>query len=180
MAAPCIGRCLAGNRRQVTTRRARHVPERGPHALQASDAELSPSEHGRLLRGIRGSADRLRRLAADLTAASQLEGGVMEFRPESTSPTAPRSAPTRCASPRRSTTCSTTPSAMAPAPYDLVPRLFDRLAAAGATSGTGLGLYLVREIARGHGGEADHLPPDDSRRRPTTFVIRFPAAGAGR
>jgi signal transduction histidine kinase len=62
-------------------------------------------------------------------------------------------------------------------PDDLVPRLFDRFATAGETSGTGLGLYLVREIARGHGGEADYLPP--AAGRPATFVVRFPAAAAG-
>ena len=38
-------------------------------------------------------------------------------------------------------------------PAELVPRVFDRFATAGPTSGTGLGLYLVREIVRGHGGE---------------------------
>ena len=59
-------------------------------------------------------------------------------------------------------------------PDELVSRLFDRFAAAGATSGTGLGLYLVREIARGHGGEVVYQPPvDDS---PTTFLIRVPVA----
>ena len=40
-------------------------------------------------------------------------------------------------------------------PTGLVPRLFERFAIAGRTGGTGLGLFLVREIARGHGGEAD-------------------------
>lgn len=199
------------------------------HALQASDAQLSPSERDRLLRGIRSSADRLRRLAADLTAASQLQGGVMEFRPESVS----LSELVASAAARRAATDpgvavevdvpdgavvradevrlaqaldnlldnavrhGTAPLTMGArlrdgqvelrvtdagggVPDELVPRLFDRFAAAGATSGTGLGLYLVREIARGHGGEADYLPPDDVRGRPTTFVIRFPAAGAGR
>ncbi len=63
-------------------------------------------------------------------------------------------------------------------PDELVPRLFDRFAAAGATSGTGLGLYLVREIARGHGGGAVYLPPTEGD--PTTFLIRFPMAAAGR
>ena len=61
-------------------------------------------------------------------------------------------------------------------PDELVSRLFDRFAAAGATSGTGLGLYLVREIARGHGGEVVYQPPvDDS---PTTFLIRVPVAAS--
>ena len=50
----------------------------------------------------------------------------------------------------------------------------DRFAAAAATSGTGLGLYLVREIARGHGGEVVYQPPVDHS--PTTFLIRVPVA----
>jgi len=61
-------------------------------------------------------------------------------------------------------------------PDELVSRLFDRFAAAGATGGTGLGLYLVREIARGHGGEVVYEPPAEDS--PTTFLIRFPVAAA--
>ena len=44
-------------------------------------------------------------------------------------------------------------------PSGLVPRLFERFSIAGRSGGTGLGLYLVREIARGHGGEAGYHPP---------------------
>jgi signal transduction histidine kinase len=44
-------------------------------------------------------------------------------------------------------------------PTGLVPRLFERFSAGGRSGGTGLGLYLVREIARGHGGEVDYHPP---------------------
>ena len=61
-------------------------------------------------------------------------------------------------------------------PDELVPRLFDRFAAAGATGGTGLGLYLVREIARGHGGEVAYSAPGDGG--PTTFLMRFPLSDA--
>jgi len=57
-------------------------------------------------------------------------------------------------------------------PKDLAPRLFDRFAVAGRTGGTGLGLYLVREIARGHGGDATYEPP--SGERPSAFVLRLP------
>ncbi|TQK69303.1 hypothetical protein FBY23_1065 [Nocardioides sp. SLBN-35] len=53
----------------------------------------------------------------------------------------------------------------------LVDRLFERFAHAGPTAGTGLGLYLVREIARLHGGEASYL--DDGSGRPA-FVIDLP------
>ena len=44
-------------------------------------------------------------------------------------------------------------------PAELAPRLFERFAIAGPTGGTGLGLYLVRRIARGHGGDARYRPP---------------------
>ncbi|GAB7002740.1 hypothetical protein JCM18899A_02110 [Nocardioides sp. AN3] len=52
-------------------------------------------------------------------------------------------------------------------PDALAPRLFERFAA-GSHGGTGLGLYLVREIARRHGGEASYEVP-------ATFVIELPA-----
>ena len=53
-------------------------------------------------------------------------------------------------------------------PEDVAPRLFERFAA-GARGGTGLGLYLVREIARRHGGEASY--EGEGR-----FVIDLPKA----
>lgn len=52
-------------------------------------------------------------------------------------------------------------------PDDVVPRLFERFAA-GPRGGTGLGLYLVREIARRHGGEASYAGA-------ATFVLDLPA-----
>jgi signal transduction histidine kinase len=57
-------------------------------------------------------------------------------------------------------------------PAEIVPRLFQRFSIAGASGGTGLGLYLIREIARGHGGEAEYHPPGPGQ--PTTFEIRLP------
>lgn len=196
-------------------------------ALQTSEQDMSPEERDRFFRGIRSSADRLRRLAADLTAASQMEGGGMQFREETVS----LSELVRGAAVRRAATSPAVhvdvdvpddvvlradevrlaqaldnlldnavrhgapPFTMGArvqddqvelwvtdagrgVPDELVPRLFDRFAAAGAASGTGLGLYLVREIARGHGGEAVYRPPTGAR--PSTFVIRFPAPPAGR
>ncbi|WP_307807870.1 PAS domain S-box protein [Nocardioides xinjiangensis] len=191
------------------------------HALQMSERQMTPEERERFFRGIRSSADRLRRLAADLTAASQLQGGGMHFRAETVSlRELVRSAALRraAASPAvhvevdvpdgavlradevrlaqaldnlldNAVRHGSPPFSVAAtvrddqvelrvtdagrgAPHELVPRLFDRFATAGATSGTGLGLYLVREIARGHGGDAVYQPPAEDS--PTTFVIRFP------
>ena len=55
----------------------------------------------------------------------------------------------------------------------LVDRLFERFAHAGPSAGTGLGLYLVREIVRLHGGEARYVPGDDDNR--PAFVLELPA-----
>jgi len=55
---------------------------------------------------------------------------------------------------------------------ELVPRLFGRYAVAGPSGATGLGLYLVREIARSHGGDARYYAP--SGQHPTTFEISIP------
>ncbi len=55
----------------------------------------------------------------------------------------------------------------------LLDRLFERFARAGPTGGTGLGLHLVREIARSHGGEVTYLAPAADRR--TTFVLDLPS-----
>lgn len=53
-------------------------------------------------------------------------------------------------------------------------RLFERFAHAGPAGGTGLGLYLVREIARIHGGEASYVAEGPGGR--TAFVIDLPKA----
>jgi PAS domain S-box-containing protein len=57
-------------------------------------------------------------------------------------------------------------------PAELVPSLFERFAIGGPSGGTGLGLYVVREIARGHGGEAEYHPRGPGE--PATFEITLP------
>lgn len=51
-------------------------------------------------------------------------------------------------------------------------RLFDRFAHAGTAGGAGIGLHLVREIARSHGGDVTYLPPGDGSR--ATFALELP------
>jgi PAS domain S-box-containing protein len=58
---------------------------------------------------------------------------------------------------------------------DLRPRLFERFASGRSRGGTGLGLYLVRQLARAQGGDASYVPP--SVERPAgTFVLDLPRA----
>ncbi|MPZ94958.1 MAG: PAS domain S-box protein [Propionibacteriales bacterium] len=54
----------------------------------------------------------------------------------------------------------------------LVPHLFEQFATAGPARRTGLGLHIVREIARAHGGDAEYRPPGPGQ--PTTFALRLP------
>lgn len=56
-------------------------------------------------------------------------------------------------------------------PTDLRERLFDRYVTA-ARSGTGLGLYIVRELAQAHGGDARYEPGP-----PPAFVVTLPGGG---
>jgi PAS domain S-box-containing protein len=55
-------------------------------------------------------------------------------------------------------------------------RLFERFTTGEAKGGTGLGLFIVRELARAHGGDASYEPgsPDHPA---GAFVITLPAAG---
>lgn len=58
------------------------------------------------------------------------------------------------------------------------PRLFERFATGQRTSGTGLGLFIVRELARAQGGDAFYEPA--SERAPAgAFVLRLPRAPVG-
>jgi PAS domain S-box-containing protein len=62
-------------------------------------------------------------------------------------------------------------------PEELRARLFDRFATGVSKGGTGLGLFIVRELARAHGGEATYEPPDGPS-APGGFVVRIPRSGA--
>ncbi|WP_310381116.1 GAF domain-containing sensor histidine kinase [Actinoplanes couchii] len=59
-------------------------------------------------------------------------------------------------------------------PPEFRDRLFDRFAraesTAGTVTGTGLGLYIVRELARANGGDVDHHPGENGG---STFVLRM-------
>jgi PAS domain S-box-containing protein len=57
-------------------------------------------------------------------------------------------------------------------PADLAPRLFERFATGSPRRSTGLGLYLVRQVARRHGGDAAYVAPDADHE--TSFVITLP------
>jgi PAS domain S-box-containing protein len=54
---------------------------------------------------------------------------------------------------------------------DLRGRLFERFAARGGMRSTGLGLHIVRELARAQDGDASYRPEDN------TFVVVLPSAG---
>jgi hypothetical protein len=59
-------------------------------------------------------------------------------------------------------------------PHELVHRLFERFTRGKGSEGTGLGLHIVREMARQQGGDAWHEPPAEGG---ATFVIELPLAG---
>lgn len=58
-------------------------------------------------------------------------------------------------------------------PEHIRDRLFQRFATGSPSGGTGLGLFIVRELARGLGGDAWFLPADDLG--PARFVLSLPA-----
>lgn len=53
------------------------------------------------------------------------------------------------------------------------PRLFERFATGLTSGGTGLGLFIVRELARAHGGEATYVEPGPDG--PGAFLVDLPA-----
>jgi PAS domain S-box-containing protein len=55
---------------------------------------------------------------------------------------------------------------------EMRPRLFERFATGHGLGGTGLGLYIVRQLARSHGGDASYRPGVAGQ--PGAFVITLP------
>jgi len=58
---------------------------------------------------------------------------------------------------------------------DVLPRLFERFATGDNVRGTGLGLFIVRELARASGGDAFYEPPTPDNPA-GTFVLTVPIA----
>ena len=188
-------------------------------ALEGSPAPTADGE--RFLANIRSSTHRLRRLAADLSTASQVHRGTLQHRMDDVTLAAIlKSAAARLQAAERgvhidlevddSITVRADADRLAQAidnlldnavrhgsapvtlvgeadddhvrititdagpgvPERLEPRLFERFVSAGARGGTGLGLYLVREITHAHGGEVDYHPRRPGRS--PAFEIRLP------
>ena len=62
-------------------------------------------------------------------------------------------------------------------PAEVRERLFERFSTGRARGGTGLGLFIVRQLARAHGGEASYRPPVGGV--PGAFVVQLPRSGTG-
>jgi signal transduction histidine kinase len=58
---------------------------------------------------------------------------------------------------------------------EMQPRLFERFATGDSQGGTGLGLFIVRELARAQGGDASY-EPGSSEKPAGAFVISLPRA----
>lgn len=59
-------------------------------------------------------------------------------------------------------------------PEDMQARLFDRFATGRSRGGTGLGLYIVRQLARAHDGDAAYRPPAAGDSGSGQFVVSLP------
>ena len=62
----------------------------------------------------------------------------------------------------------------APIPAELLPALFNPFRPGDVAGSVGLGLFIVREIARGHGGSASAQSDEHG----TVFTVVFPGGGA--
>jgi PAS domain S-box-containing protein len=189
-------------------------------ALRSSWDDISVADRDELLGSIRGSTQRLRRLAGDLDTASRMHAESLLLRLEEVSlsetlrTTAARSHalgtelevsvdgpagavlrvdPERLAQALDNLVENAVRHGAPPyslvgkvdgdvritvtdgghgVPADLIPHLFEPFANSGDSAGRGLGLNLVREIARRHGGEAVYRAPADGE--PVAFEIRLP------
>lgn len=186
--------------------------------------ELARGDRESLLRGMVTSADRLRRLLAELLTVSRLDANSLRLRPEASSLSgilatavdAARGAnqdaqiivedhvdievladPDRLAQaidnlignavrhgapPVRVAVDADGPMAMIHVSDsgdgvdpEVVPRLFERFATGDDLVGTGLGLFIVRELARAHGGDAIYEPGSSDHPIPE-FVLSIPQA----
>ncbi len=213
------GRIMAITAHELRTPAA--VIDGSVSTLLSSWDKMGVAERDALLGGIRSSANRLHRLASDLTTSARPDGETVQSRLEDVSLTELlRGAAARmlAAQPDAQVRCEVADEALVRADpvrlgqaldnlldnafrhgaapltltgsarpgqirirltdagpgvgAELVPRLFERFAAGGPSGATGLGLYLVREIARSHGGEARYHAPTGGR--PTTFEISLP------
>ncbi|MCB8957060.1 MAG: PAS domain S-box protein [Nocardioides sp.] len=63
-------------------------------------------------------------------------------------------------------------------PEEMRERLFDRFATGRSHGGTGLGLYIVRQLARSHGGDATYRPAGPGQTASGEFVVSLPLATA--
>ncbi|MGB0100881.1 MAG: PAS domain S-box protein [Nocardioides sp.] len=63
-------------------------------------------------------------------------------------------------------------------PEEMRGRLFDRFATGRARGGTGLGLYIVRQLARSHDGEATYRSPRPGTSESGAFVVSLPRAAS--
>ena len=63
-------------------------------------------------------------------------------------------------------------------PEEMRERLFDRFATGQVRGGTGLGLYIVRQLARAHDGDATYRPPDPASGEVGGFVLTLPRVAA--
>ncbi len=61
-------------------------------------------------------------------------------------------------------------------PEEMRERLFDRFATGASRGGTGLGLFIVRQLARSHGGDAWYRPPVEGAAGSGRFVVSLPLA----
>ncbi|RZU52708.1 PAS domain S-box-containing protein [Krasilnikovia cinnamomea] len=129
-----------------------HVPGAQPPDIDCPDglrATVQPGHLDQILANLLSNADKYGGGATRITARRL--GGQVEIRVEDRGPGVPER---------------------------FRPHLFDRFSradsTAGSVKGTGLGLYIVRELARANRGDIEYAPGDDTG---SVFLVRLPADG---